>query len=94
MKNGQYELLRPLITPAIRKLAIRRLKDSQNLFTGEKLSVKMARHQVKLALLLVHLMNPLEDFSAEEEALIRGISSKTLRVRKSQERGSLKSRLR
>jgi hypothetical protein len=94
MASGQYELLRPVITKGIRKLALRRLTDSQNFFAGERLTVKMPKHQVKIALLLVQIMNPFEDFSAEEEALLRGISSKTLRVRKEQERLALKGRMR
>lgn len=94
LASSRLELLAPLITPAIEKLARRRLVKSENLFVGERLTVKMPRHQVKLALLLVEMMNPFEDFSAEEEALMRGISSKTLRVRKSQGRGRLDRRFR
>lgn len=91
---GQYELLQSAITPAIKKLALRRVIKSENLFSGERLIVKMPKHQVKVALLLVTMMNPFEDFSAEEEALLRGISSKTLRLRKAQQRLSLQRRLR
>lgn len=89
----RLQLLAPLITPAIEKLARRRLVKSENLFSGERLTVKMPRHAVKLALLLVEMMNPFEDFSAEEEALMRGISSKTLRLRKSQRRLQLNRRM-
>lgn len=92
--EARLELLAPLLTPAIEKLARRRLVKSENLFSGERLTVKMPRHAVKLALLLVEMMNPFEDFSAEEEALMRGISSKTLRVRKSQDRLNLRRRMR
>jgi hypothetical protein len=91
---SQLDLLQPLITAEIRKLARRRLIDSENLFKGETLSVNMPKHQVKLALLLVQIMNPFEDFSLEEEALMRGVSSKTLRARKAQDRASIQSRLR
>lgn len=92
--TGQYELLQSAITPAIKKLALCRVIKSQNLFSGERLTVKMPKHQVKIALLLVTMMNPFEDLSAEEEALIRGISSKTLRLRKAQDRLNLQGRLR
>lgn len=91
---GQYELLQSVITPAIKRLALRRVIKSGNLFSGERLTVKMPKHQVKIALLLVSMINPFENFSAEEEALLRGISSKTLRVRKEQDRLSLQRRLR
>jgi hypothetical protein len=90
---GQYELLQSVITPAIKRLALRRATKSGNLFSGERLTVKMPKHQVKIALLLVQMINPFEDLSMEEEALLRGISSKTLRLRKAQNRLRLSARL-
>lgn len=36
------------------------------------------RGALKLALLIVHIMNPFERFGAEEEALLRGVSSDTV----------------
>lgn len=77
--SAQLELLRPLITPAIRKLALRRYKAAQNLFNE---TLPLPEHEVRTALLLVRIMNPLQNFSEAEEALMRGISAKTLRGRK------------
>ena len=91
---GQYELLRPLITPTIEKLARKRFIESRNLFAGERLTVRIPKHEVKVALLLVQIMNPFEGFSFEEEALLRGVSSKTLRLRKEHGRLSLNGRVR
>lgn len=76
--TDRLELLRPLITPAVRKVA------DERLLTGESLVKKghepqgKRRQLVKIALLVVHIMNPFERFFAEEEALLRGVSSDTL----------------
>ena len=80
--SERLELLRPLLSPAIEKLARTRIYRGENLFSGERLLPKLKAADVKIALLLAEIINPLEDFSAEEEALMRGISSKTLRARK------------
>ena len=93
MSSARLELLRPLITPAIEKLARTRVLTSENLFSGERLVVKMKPADVKIALLLAEIINPYEDFSAEEEALMRGISSKTLRARKANDSLARKNRL-
>jgi hypothetical protein len=63
--NVQMELLRPLITPAIQKLALQRYRDSKKLIEGNRLTVRLQRHEVKTALLLVWIMNPFQKFSQE-----------------------------
>ncbi len=83
--SDRMRLLGPLITSRILEIARIRVATSENLFVGERLNLPDARGDVKLALIVANEMNPFEDWSAEEEALMRGISSKTLRARKSQE---------
>lgn len=78
----RLELLKPLITSEVRKLA------DQRLLTGESLVKKghepqgKRRQIIKVALLAVHIMNPWEVFGAEEEALLRGVSSDTVARRR------------
>ena len=76
--SDRLELLRPLLTPAIHKMALMRLSDGEPLVKkGDKPTGKR-RTEIKLALLLVHILNPFEDFGIEEKALIHGISTDTL----------------
>lgn len=75
---GALELLKPLITPEVRKLADQRLLFGESLIKKGNASLGKRRGTVKVALLVVHAMNPFEKFGVEEEALLRGISSDTL----------------
>lgn len=77
------EFMGPLLTESARALARSRLTTSDNFFRGEKLAVDAPRATVKVALLLVRALNPTEELSAEEEALLRGRCAKTIRTRKS-----------
>lgn len=80
--SNRLRLLGPLITPRVVELAHERIQKGENFFAGKELRVPDDSRIVKIALLLAHEMNPFEDFSAEEEGLIRGIHSDTLRARK------------
>jgi hypothetical protein len=78
--SERIDLLQPLITPAVEKLAHRRILSGEPLVTpaGE---VTGKRADVKIALILVHILNPYEVLRKEEEALLRGVSSDTLNRR-------------
>ena len=78
-------LLRPLITPRAIELAQRRVFEKEKFFVGTKLAPFVAREPMrtlKAALLLAYEMNRFEDFQAEEEAVLRGCDTDTLRKRK------------
>ena len=75
--SDRLALLQPLITPAREKLAHRRILTGTPLVSSRgELAGK--REDVKIALLIVHILNPFECFGKEEEALLRGTSSDTL----------------
>lgn len=80
----RWDLLSELATPARRKLALERLSTPEmNLVGPGKDEAEIKRDpkryaDVKVALLLVQIMNPWEKFSAGEEAVLRGVSSDTV----------------
>lgn len=82
----RLELLKPLITPEVRKLADERLLTGEPLVKAGKANVLTGKRRqlVKIALLVVHVMNPWEVFGAEEEALLRGVSSDTIARRRNE----------
>jgi hypothetical protein len=63
------------LTPEIRSLAKHRILDGGNLATRSDLS----KRTIKLVLVLVRQLNPPEDLSDEEFAIVMGISSTTFR---------------
>ncbi len=80
--SDRMRLLAPLITERVIELARIRIMTGENFYKGAVLLLPDDEGVVKLALLVAHEMSPLEDFKAEEEALMRGIDSDTLRARK------------
>ena len=77
----RIELLKPLITPARQKLAHRRLLTGEPLVNSKTGKPLFNAADVKVALLIVHEINPWEMFGKEEEAFLRGVCSDTLRSR-------------
>ena len=74
MKNvaqemSQLDLWDRFLTEDIRVLAYERIRDNSNLATREDLS----RATVKIALILVRMMNPAEDLHDAEWAIIMGV---------------------
>lgn len=69
----QIEILGPLITARIKKAARGRLVDGTSFFAAGKVP-KFPRSEIKLALLLVKLVNPYEILTNQEEAILRGVS--------------------
>ena len=74
------DLWAPEITEDIRKIASDRILDGGNLATREDLP----KRTIKLALMLVRSMNPLEQLAQDEEATLKGAHAKTLRKLKSE----------
>lgn len=75
--SERLALLKPLLTSAVRKLAHHRLLTDEPLVNAKGVP-SGKRADVKIALLLVQILNPYELFEKEEEALLRGTSSDTL----------------
>lgn len=76
MKQG-IEILGPLITARIKKMARDRLVDGTSFFAAGRVP-KFPRSEIKLALLLVKLVNPYEILSNQEEAILRGVTRNTI----------------
>jgi len=72
----------PLITPRVIELARHRIYTREKLFVGTKPTVPDEKPVLRMALIVAYEMHPLTDWHDEEEALIRGIDSDTLRKRK------------
>lgn len=66
------------LTPEIISIAKARVLKGGNLATRADLD----RETVKLALILIRHLNPREEMTAEEEAILVGVTSKTLRAMK------------
>jgi hypothetical protein len=77
--SSRFAPIRRLVDARVLDLAAQRITTGKSFFCKEKLLLSDPESVVKLALLLAQEINPLEEFSIEEEALIRGICSKTLR---------------
>jgi len=82
-QSDRLRLLAPLITPRVYALALQRIGERRKFFTGTTLNIDEDKSVVRMALIVAHEMHPYEDYQAEEEALIRGLDSDTLRKRKS-----------
>lgn len=78
----RLQALSAFITQSIVDAAVRRVIFKEKFFNGSKLIVKLEPHEAKIALLIVRELNPYEDLQDEEEALLRGINSDTLRNRR------------
>lgn len=74
----------PLITPRVIELARHRVYTREKFFKGTKPTVDDDKQVLRMALIVAYEMHPLTDWHDEEEALIRGIDSDTLRIRKKQ----------
>jgi hypothetical protein len=84
--SDRFALIQPYLSATVKKLIHRRLTRHEGLIRdGAKLSEKR-RAEIKIALLAVHIINPLEEFFDPEEALIRGISTDTLKKRQDEAR--------
>lgn len=75
------EVLRPLITRRIVKMARDRLLNGTAFFAAGRVA-KFPRPDIKLALLVVKDFNPHEVLTQDEEALLRGSSCGKLRGHK------------
>lgn len=74
--------LQSFVTPAVRALVRRRLTSKAALVTEDTPLNEKEKLSRKIALLLVHEVNPYEEFFPAEEALIRGMSVDTLNSEK------------
>jgi len=70
------------ITDEILRLARSRILDGGNLATREDLP----KQTIKLALLLVRQMNPMEELTMAEQAILMGVSKDTLRKIRAEKR--------
>lgn len=80
MTQGK-QILGPLITARIKRMARDRLVHGLNFFTKSNVG-KFTRIEIKLALLLVKDVNPHEFLTNQEEAVLRGVSRDKLRGHK------------
>lgn len=80
--SDRFRLMQPFLTDRVIELAHRRIFMGEKFFSGETLLVPDGLETVKAALLVAYEINPLEDFQDLEEALMRGISRKTLSARR------------
>jgi hypothetical protein len=69
------DLLQPHLTDEIKALAIERITGNRNLGTRKDLK----RAIIKLVLILVREINPLEVLSRDETAILMGINKETVR---------------
>lgn len=78
------------------RLAVNRVLDPRVPLVkeGEQLDGVKRHRDIKLALILVNMINPLESLTAREEAVLRGISSDTLAKHKDEFRRELHSTFR
>ena|ERR1700719_3283791 len=74
--------IQPFITPAVKKLVSDRLARHVALVEKDQALSAKQKIDIKIALLVVHIINPFEEFFAPEEALIRGVHWQTLAKRK------------
>ena len=74
--------LESFVTPVVRALVRRRLTSKAALVTEDTSLNENEKLSPKIALLLVHEVNPYEEFFPAEEALIRGMSVDTLNSEK------------
>jgi hypothetical protein len=74
--------LQSFVTPAVRALVRRRLTSKAALVTEDMSLNEKEKLSRKVALLLVHEVNPYEEFFPAEEALIRGMTVDTLNSEK------------
>lgn len=79
--SDRIDLLKELITPTRKRLAHKRLLEGESLVNSKTGEPLYSAADVKVALMLVHILNPYEALQKEEEAFMRGISSDTLRRR-------------
>ena len=70
--------LQSFITPAVRALVRRRLTKSVALVTENSQMSDQEKLDAKIALLLVHEVNPFQEFYPAEHALIKGVHLDTL----------------
>lgn len=82
MPSDRLELLRPLITPKIEKLARDRLLFGNSLVPDKAAFKPAEKNAVKVALLLVQIMNPLEELTDSETAFVIGVSPRTFQERR------------
>lgn len=82
MSDQLQALGKELLTRQVRQLAEERLLSGVALVKHRQKLTKARRRVVKLALILVHIMNPFEDLYDPEEALLRGINEDALTNRK------------
>ncbi len=75
---NSLDIIAPLLTEKVRRLTIERLTTRRNFFRGERLDVDASKEEVKIALIALRKVNELENLSAEEEALLRGITRRSL----------------
>jgi len=70
MNGAQWEILRSLASDAVMCMAHNRLLHGLKFFDGTKLMDAYTRADVKLALLIVRIANPTEEFTDKETALM------------------------
>jgi hypothetical protein len=70
--------LQSFITPAVRALVRRRLTKSVALVTENSQMGDQEKLDAKIALLLVHEVNPFQEFYPAEHALVKGVHLDTL----------------
>ncbi len=70
MNGAQWEILRPLADDETMAMVRERLLGGLKFFEGNKLIEKYTRASAKLALLMVRIANPTEEFTENEKALM------------------------
>lgn len=70
MTGAQWEILRPLADETVMALARARLLEGLKFFDGNRLIETHTRAVAKLALLIVRIMNPSEEFTNNEKDLM------------------------
>ncbi|MDD5348789.1 MAG: hypothetical protein PHQ12_01140 [Chthoniobacteraceae bacterium] len=68
--TSQYEVLQPFVTERIRELVRGRLLEGLKFFDGHNIRPGFDRAEVKLALLLTKIGNPMECLSIDETSLL------------------------
>lgn len=91
--SDRLRLLGPLITPRVVELARMRFLDGNAFIKSGKLQVPDEKSVVKAALILHYEMNPFAELDFEEEALLTGVCSATLRDRKKEELDQVRTQL-
>lgn len=76
MNASQLEILRPFITPKVKKIVKERLLHGLKFFEAGTIKKEFTRADIKLSLLLIRIANPKELLNLDEIQILEGAQRK------------------